>query len=92
MPGLLRKELILKTKPENKFDKIKNLEHLELIKKMIYKSKENNTEKELDFEITYQLSLTVQERFKMMFEKSRILMEMLIKNGHRKPVEIIKRK
>lgn len=77
---------------ENKFNKIKNLEHLELIKKMIYKSKENNTEKELDFEIKYQLSLTVQERFKMMFEKSRIMMEMLIQNGHRKPVEIIKRK
>ncbi len=29
---------------ENKFNKIKNLEHLELIKKMIYKSKENKVD------------------------------------------------
>ena len=47
--------------------------------------------RELDFEIDYQLSLSVEERFRMMFQKSREIAEMLIKNGHRKPFEIIKR-
>ncbi len=59
---------------------------------MIYKSKENNPEKELEFELQYQRTLTVRERFRMMFDKSKMIMEMLIKNGHRKPFEIIKRK
>ena len=47
--------------------------------------------KELDFELDYQLSLTVQERFQMMFKKSREIAEVIFKNGHRKPFEIIKR-
>lgn len=58
----------------------------------ILKAKINNEEKELDFEIEYQLSLTTEQRFKMMFKKSREMLEMLKKNGHRKPFEIIKRK
>ena len=44
----------------------------------------------MDFEIEYQLSLTVEERFKMMFEKSKQTAQMLQENGHRKPFEIIK--
>jgi len=51
----------------------------------------DDEEKELDFELAYQLSLTTQQRFEMMFEKSRVLKELLIKHGHRKPFEIIKR-
>ena len=58
----------------------------------ILKTKLNNEEKELDFEIEYQLSLTTKQRFKMMFKKSREILEMLNKNEHRKPFEIIKRK
>ena len=49
-------------------------------------------EKELAFELDYQLSLTVQERFEMMFRKSREIALILLNNGHRKPFEIIKRK
>jgi hypothetical protein len=58
----------------------------------IYKSSTNDEQKEVEFELDYLLSLTVQERFQMMFEKSRIIKEMLIRNGHRKAFEIIKRK
>lgn len=47
--------------------------------------------RELDFELDYQLNLSVEERFRMMFQKSKETAEMLIRNGHRKPVEIIKR-
>jgi len=58
----------------------------------VLKTKLNNEEKELDFELKYQLSLTTEQRFRMMFKKSREMQEMLRKNGHRKPFEIIKRK
>jgi len=58
----------------------------------ILKTKRNNEEKELDFEIEYQLSLTTAQRFKMMFKKSKEMIELLRKNGHRKPFEITKRK
>ena len=57
----------------------------------ILKLDEDNEEKELDFELDYQLSLDVEQRFRMMFQKSKELVEMLEKNGHRRPSEIIKR-
>jgi len=58
----------------------------------IFKSDTDDDERELDFELEYQLSLSVEEeRFRMMFQMSREIAEMLIRNGHRKPFEIIKR-
>jgi hypothetical protein len=54
----------------------------------IYKDDE---ERELDFELDYQLSLSVEQRFQMMFQKSKEISEILIRNGYRKPFEIIKR-
>ena len=57
----------------------------------ILKLDEDNEEKEIDFELDYQLSLDVEQRFRMMFQKSKELAEMLVKNGHRIPSEIIKR-
>ena len=36
----------------------------------ILKTKSDNPEKELEFELKFQLSLTTQERFEMMFQKS----------------------
>lgn len=58
----------------------------------LYKSEKDNPEKELAFELEYQLSLSTAQRFKMMFEKSKQMLELLVKNGHRKPFEVIKRK
>ena len=51
----------------------------------------DDPEKELDFEIEFQLSLTTQQRFKMMFERSQELALRMIEDGSRKPIAIIKR-
>ena len=60
-------------------------------KTYVLKIKGNNPKKELEFEIDFQSSLTTQERFEMMFKKSNQIKEQLLKHGHRKPFEIIKR-
>ena len=39
--------------------------------------------------MAYQWSLTTQQRFEMMFRKSREMAEMLERRGYRKPFEII---
>lgn len=48
-------------------------------------------DQELDFELNYQQALTTQQRFERMFQKSREIMEVMLRHGHRKPVEIVKR-
>ncbi len=58
----------------------------------ILKCKTDDPEAELEFELEYQRSLTTEERFEMMFAKSKQIKEMLLQYGHRKPVEVIKRK
>ncbi|MGD9157065.1 MAG: hypothetical protein PVG39_01540 [Desulfobacteraceae bacterium] len=57
----------------------------------ILKTNFDDEEKEIDFELDYLLSLTTDQRFQMMFQKSKEMAEMLVKNGHRKTPEIIKR-
>lgn len=57
----------------------------------VLKCDKDNEAKELNFELDYQLSLTTAQRFEMMFARSREIMEILVRNGHRKPFEIIKR-
>lgn len=57
----------------------------------ILQLKTDNENQELQFELDFQASLTTQERFDMMFKMSNIIKELLISNGHRKPVEIIQR-
>ena len=57
----------------------------------ILKLENDDQDRELEFEVEYQLSLTVEQRFRMMFQKSREMAEILVRNGHRKPFEIIKR-
>jgi hypothetical protein len=47
---------------------------------------------ELQYELDFMASLTIQQRFDMMLQRSNEIKEMLIKNGHSKPFEIIKRK
>ena len=58
----------------------------------ILKLEKDDSEKELEFEINNQLSLTTQQRFEMVFRKSREIAQLLIGNGHQKPSEIIKRR
>ncbi|MCU0241822.1 MAG: hypothetical protein MUF51_05310 [Vicinamibacteria bacterium] len=49
------------------------------------------SERELDFELEYQKSLSTAERFEMMLSRSRQMAEELIRRGYRKPFEIVKR-
>lgn len=51
----------------------------------------DDEEAELDFELAYLRTLTTQQRFEVMFRKSHEIAEMLLKHGHRKPFEIVKR-
>ena len=51
----------------------------------------NSEERELEFELAYQRTLTTQQRFELMFRKSREIMEVMLRHGYRKPFEIIKR-
>ena len=48
-------------------------------------------EQELEFELAYQQSLTVAQRFEMMLQRSRELASELLRRGHRRPVEVVKR-
>ncbi len=58
----------------------------------ILKCTEDDEEKELDFEINFQLSLTTEQRFELMFKRSQEIAKALIENGYREPFKIIKRK
>jgi hypothetical protein len=58
----------------------------------VLKQKIDNERQELEFELDYQATLCVADRFEMMFERSRLISEQLEKYGHRKAFEIIKRK
>ena len=57
----------------------------------ILKLDRDDPEKELAFELDYQLSLTTRQRFQMMIQRSNEVKRMLIERGFVKPVEIIKR-
>ena len=57
----------------------------------VLKMEEHDEKKELEFELAFQRTLTTQQRFELMFYKSREIAEVLLKLGHRKPIEIIKR-
>ena len=52
---------------------------------------EDDEDRELAFELDYLVSLTTEQRFEMMFRRSRELSDGLIALGYRKPQELIKR-
>ena len=58
---------------------------------MILTLEKDSPDRELLFELDYLLSLSTRDRFRMMIQKSNDIKKMLIRNGHRKPSEIIKR-
>lgn len=57
----------------------------------VLKLKRHNAKKEMDFEIKYLKSLSIKQRFVLMFQKSKEMIKLLEKSGHRKSFEIIKR-
>jgi hypothetical protein len=57
----------------------------------VLKVEGDDPERELAFEVAYLRSLTTQQRFDLMFRRSREMAETLIRHGHRKPREVVKR-
>ena len=53
---------------------------------------DSNEQKEIEFELRFLSSLTLEQRFSLMLKKTQELKTNLEKNGHRKTPEIIKRK
>jgi len=58
---------------------------------MILKLDHDDPEREMRFEIDYLLSLSVQDRFRMMIQRSDEMKRTLLRHGHRRPSEIVKR-
>ncbi len=59
----------------------------------VLKLDKHDEDKEIEFELDYLTSLTTQQRFEMMFRKTKEMLSLRKKrNEHRKTTEIIKRK
>ena len=58
----------------------------------LLKMKEHDEEKERRFTLQNQRKLTIEERFQMLFEKARLMRELLKSHGHTSTPQIIKRK
>jgi hypothetical protein len=61
-------------------------------RKNVLLMKNHDEEKEIEFELQYLLSLSVQERFMLMERKSREMKNLLYAKGYRRTPGIIKRK
>ncbi len=57
----------------------------------ILKLTKHDEQREIDFELDWLATLTVAERFELMFAKSREMRLMLEQHGHREPDTIIRR-
>jgi hypothetical protein len=62
-----------------------------LERKGILVLKRENPNRKIEFELNYLNSLSLKDRFKLMFAKSQELKTNLVKNGHRKSPSVIKR-
>ena len=58
----------------------------------ILKLKKHDEVKERKFELENLKKLSTEQRFRMMFERSRVMKNQLIEHGYSKSIEIIKRK
>ena len=57
----------------------------------VLKVDKDKPDKELEFELNFLQSLTTKQRFQMMFKKTKEILDLLEKSGHRRPSQIIKR-
>ncbi len=57
----------------------------------VLKLEKHNEKREITFELAYQKTLTVQQRLDMLEERRKFFQQQLLKYGHRKPSEIVKR-
>ncbi len=65
---------------------------MKVIRMSILKLNRHDENKEINFELKYLLSLTTQQRFQMMFSKTREMLSLLKGHEDRKTPRIIKRK
>ncbi len=57
----------------------------------ILKLDDHDDDKEIEFELNYLLSLTTQQRFQMMLQKTQEMRNLLKNHGYRKTTQITKR-
>jgi len=57
----------------------------------VLRLEKNNESQEIEFELDYLTSLTTQQRFQMMLQKSREMALLLKRNGRRKSTQVVKR-
>lgn len=58
---------------------------------MFLKLNQHNPKKEIEFELKFLKSLSIKQRFEMMFKKTKEMLDLWEKSGHRRPFKIIKR-
>lgn len=58
----------------------------------ILKLDNHDEDSEIAFEIDYLLSLSIKQRFEMMFQKTNEIRSLMKNHGYRKNIQIIKRK
>ena len=57
----------------------------------VLKLEKDDEQREIEFELDYLMSLTTQQRFQMMTQKSREMLLLLRRNEHRKSTQVVKR-
>ena len=57
----------------------------------VLKLDNHDEEREIEFELNYLLSLTTEQRFQMMSQKTKEIRDLLTNHGYRKTPKIIKR-
>lgn len=57
----------------------------------VLKLEKDDERQEIEFELDYLASLTTRQRFQMMRQKSREMILLLKRNGHRKSTQVVKR-
>ena len=59
--------------------------------KKILKLSKHNEKKEIKFELNYLKSLSIKKRFEMMFKKTKEIVNLMERNGHKRPSGVFKR-
>jgi len=57
----------------------------------VLKLEKDDEQQEIEFELDYLVSLTTQQRFQMMTQKSREMLLLLRRNEHGKSTQVVKR-
>ena len=57
----------------------------------VLKLEKDDEQREIEFELDYLVSLTTQQRFQMMAQKSREMLLLLRRNEHGKSTQVVKR-